>query len=225
MKVLRSVLILVLVAGLVLASVGTVLAQPSTDAATASHPDLAAIALWRAFFGNVTEVNGANITIATKYSGDVVITLTEMTRCKILGDIGWVRLDKFKEVLGGDLSTLVGKRVAVVAINVRESSSGWLTGDAVLFVVMEPLWLPLHQTTGAVTEFYTDQNGNGNITVLDIHSTSHQFTIMSNETRYSPAGTGPGNITAGQSFVTVVYRGGPNAAPPPLARAIVLWPK
>ena len=221
MKAIRSVLILVLVAGLVLASVGSVFAQSGTGTAPASDPNPVVGALWRAFFGNVTGVNGDNITIATKFSGDVVVTLTESTRCEILGDTGWMKLDEFTNKLGGDLSALEGKSVAVVAINVQ-GPPGALTGDAVLFVVMEPIRImPIHQTTGNVTEFFTDSSGNGNITVTDIHGASYEFTIIGNETRYSPPRMGPGNITVGQTFVTVVSRGELNAQP--VAKVILIY--
>jgi hypothetical protein len=213
MKALRSILILVLVGGLMLASVGIVFAQSSTDAAPTSYPIVAAHGLWRAFFGNVTAVNGGNITIATKNSGDVVITLDETTRCETLGNTTWITLDEFTSNLGGNLSELEGENVAVVAINVQGPSGG-LTGDAVLFAVMEPVRvMPIHQTTGNVTEFATDPSGNGNITIMDIHGVSYEFSIIGNETSYSPAGTGPGNITVDQTFVTVVSRGNPNAQP------------
>jgi hypothetical protein len=217
MKGLRSVLILVLVAGLMLASVGSVLAQGSTDAAVGGQPNPGSHAPWRAFFGNVTEVNGDNITIATKYSGDVAIAVKPMTRCKILGDRLWVNLEEFTKQLGGNLSALQGKRVAVVAINVQ-GSTGELTGDAVLFVVMEPLLvMPIHQTTGVVT--YFTPGAGGNITIKDIRGTTYSFTI-GNDTRYSPAGMGPGNITVNRSFVTVVSRGRLDAHP--VAKIIVI---
>ena len=221
MKGLRSVLVLVLVAGLMLASVGSVFAQSSTGAGAASHANPVAKLPWRAFFGNVTEVNGGNVTIATKNSGDVVITLTEMTRCEILGETGWTNVAEFTNKLGGSLSALEGKSVAVVAINVQGPSGG-LTGDAVLFAVIEPLRLmPIHQTIGNVTEFFTNSSGNGNITVKDIHGVYYEFTIMGNQTRYSPPGMGPGNITVNQTFVTVVSRGELNAQP--VAKVILIY--
>ena len=219
MKALKSILILVLVAGLMLASVGAVFAQSSTDGAVGSQPNPGSHALWRAFFGNVTEVNGDNITIATKYSGDVVIALKEATRCEILGDTRWVNLDEFTNKLGGNLSALEGDRVAVVAINVQ-GSPGELSGDAVLFAVIEPiLVMPIHQTTGVVTEYTPYTPGtDGNITIKDIHGASYSFTI-GNDTRYNPAGMGPGNITV-NSFVTVVSRGKLDAQP--VAKMIVI---
>jgi hypothetical protein len=222
MKALRSILILMLVGGLMLASVGIVFGQSSTDGAPTSHPIVAVPIQWRAFFGNVTAVNGENITIATKNSGDVVIALKEMTRCKVLGDIGWIKLDEFTNRLGGNLSVLEGKRVAVLAINVQ-GSPGELTGDAVLFVVMEPLWV-IHHTTGVVTAFTPGLGGD--ITIRGILGALHEFTI-GNDTRYIPAG---GNITVNQTFVTVVSRGKLNAQP--VAKVIVIhnvipkgWPK
>jgi hypothetical protein len=54
---------------------------------------------------------------------------------------------------------------------------------------------------------------------MDVHGTSYEFSIIGNETRYSPAGTGPGNITVG-IFVTVVSKSEPNAQP--VAEMIVL---
>jgi hypothetical protein len=211
MKALRSICILVLVAGLVLASVGSVFAESSTGVAAASHPNPVVRALlWRAFFGNVTGVNGGNVTIATKHSGDVVVALTGATRCEIMGETGWINLSEFTTKLGGNLSALEGKSVAVVAINVQGPSGG-LTGDAVLFVVMEPVSvMPIHQTTGVVTDF--SPGPGGNISIRDMRGATYEFTI-GNDTRYSPAGMGPGNITVNHTFVTVVSRGELNAQP------------
>ena len=125
MKVLRSICILVLAAGLVLGSVGSVFADssaPSRDADGDVQDQ------WRVFSGNVIAVNNGNVTIDTKHSGDVVVTLNDMTRFKVLGEAGWVKLDKFRVALGGSLSELQGDRVAVLAINVSKTSAGAFAG-------------------------------------------------------------------------------------------------
>jgi hypothetical protein len=210
-----------LVAGLILVSVGSVFAQNSTDAAVARQSNPVSHTPWRALFGNVTTVNGNNITIATKYSGNVVVMLTEITRCEILGNTGWLKLDEFTSKLGGNLSALEGDSVAVVAIDVQ-GAPGSLTGDAVLFVVMKPIIvMPIHQTTGIVTAYTPYTAGrDGNITIKDIHGASYSF-IIGNDTRYNPGGMGPGNITVNKSFVTVVSRGKLNAGP--VAKMIVIY--
>jgi hypothetical protein len=95
------------------------------------------------FLGNVISVNNGNVTLDTKHSGDVVVALNDMTRCKILGEAGLLKLDKFKAALGGNLSELQGDRVAVLAIDVSKTSAGGFAGEAVLFVVMQR-----HQDTG-----------------------------------------------------------------------------
>jgi hypothetical protein len=216
MKALRNICILVLAAGLVLGSAGGVFADssaPSRDADGDVQDQ------WRVFYGSVIAVNNGNVTIDTKHSGDVVVTLNDTTRFKVLGEAGWVKLDKFKVALGGSLSELQGDRVAVLAINVSKTSAGAFAGEAVLFVVMQRHEvLRNHHRTGIVTEFSLDSRGNGNITIKDIHGASHRFTIIGNETSYNPQDKRPKN----GDFVTVVTKGEPK--PQSMAKMIVVHP-
>lgn len=216
MKAFRTICILILAAGLALGSVGSVFADSS---AASRHTDLDVQDQWRVFLGNVIAVNNGNVTIDTTHSGDVAVALNDMTRFKILGEAGWVKLDKFKAALGGNLSELQGDRVAALAINVSKTSAGAFVGEAVLFVVMQRLEvLGQHRQTGIVTEFSIDSKGNGNITIKDIHGVSSRFTIVGNETSYSPKDKRP-NVG---SYVTVVTKGKPK--PQSVAKMIVVHP-
>jgi hypothetical protein len=215
MKAFGTICILILAAGFVLGSVGSVLAD-SSGASRNTNLDLRD--QWRVFLGNVIAVDNGNVTIDTKHSGDVVVALDDMTRFKILGEAGWVKLDKFKAALGGNLSELQGARVAVLAINVSKTSAGGFAGEAVLFVVQRLEALGQYRQTGIVTEFGIDSKGNGNIMIKDIHGVSYRFSIVGNKTSYSPKDKRP-NVG---SYVTVVTKGKPK--PQSVAEMIVVHP-
>ena len=139
MKAFRTICILILAVGLALSSAGSVFA----DSPKASgNTNLDWRDQWRVFLGNVIGVNSGNVTIDTRHSSDVVVALNDMARFKILGEPGWLKLDKFKAALGGNLSELEGDRAAVLAIDVSKTSSGGFAGEAVLLVVQR------HKYTG-----------------------------------------------------------------------------
>ena len=216
MRLLRIICILAVVVGLVLMSVGSVFAGsssvPAPGALGQERP--AAVVGWRAFFGNVTAVSDGNITLQTKDSGPVNLALTTPASYRIIGEIGlWFSLDKFKEALGGNLSSLLGDRVVVLARNVS-GAVPQLSGDVVSLLVIPSLKTLLHvHRTGNVTEYNTGTS----ITIVDIHGVRHTSAIDTN-TRYYPAGIKDTDIKVG-SFVTVVST--VNTA---IAKAIVLYP-
>jgi len=238
MRGLRIICIFALVALLVLGSIGTVFAKvgpPADKPGNGPHVKVEK----QVFAGNVTDVVGGNVTIATIEKGSVIVTLTDDTQYKIPSVMNkWSDCDKFINALGGNIIALEGRRVVALAGNV--------TGEWValkLLVLPVPGTPPRHaHRTGLVIEFNKpSESSNGNITIIDVHGGNHTFVVgNSTITVYHPEGIGAGNITAdpvppysGASFVTVVTTGDPKIIePPPVAKAIVLhasrpeeWPK
>ena len=217
MKAVRTIGILVLVAVLLLGSVGTVFAAKPTDVPRGKR---------HGFAGNVTAVNvdDGNITIRTKL-GNVTLMLTGETRYKIPGVMNkWEgNLTKFKSKgeLGEDLAALKGRRVVALAGNVTEAPPGPFTGEALKLMLLPeqgvPGLPPLHaHRTGVVTDDFTP---GGNVTIEDVHGVSHTFVIDEATTCRMGRTTIPLTKLAGR-FVTVVTLRDPKLEP--AAKAIVV---
>ena len=217
MKALRTIGILVLVAGLLLGSVGTVFAEKPSDVPRGKGLNQGQK---RGFAGNVTGVTAGNVTILTE-EGPVDVMLPEEARYKIPRVMNkWGNLTAFTNTLGGDLSTaLFERRVVALAGN---STGGWEALKLMLLPV--PGLPPIHaHRTGNVTDF---TGADGNITIEDVHGVSHTFVVDGNTT-YRTKELGevpepPGDLIG--SFVTVVIKGNPKLASAK-AKVIVVHPE
>jgi len=196
MKALRTIGVLVLVLGLVVGSIGSVLAKGPP------------VGKKHGFNGNVTAVGDGNITIATKQGWTVVLMRTGTTKYNIPRETkGWI------DDYDGNITALIGRRVAALAGNVTETPLGPFAGNALRVLVLPGAPLHAHRS-GIVTAF------DGNITIKDVKGISHTFQVVKSIV-YHPQGIGSGNITAVPPvFVTVVTKGDPKLGP--LAKAIVL---
>jgi len=220
MKGLRIICIFALVALLVLGSVGTVFAKggPAADK-PGNGPKSQGER--QGFTGNVTYVVDGNVTIDTEAKGSVILTLTDDARYKIPSVMNqWGTLAQFKSYFeDGNLIALEGRKVVALAGNVTGT---WEVLK--LMALPVPGTEPMHaHRTGNVTEFNEPASGNGwlgNITIIDVHSATHTFTV-GNDTVYRPRGIWAGNITVG-SFVTAVITGKQKSVDLPVAKAIVL---
>ncbi|TET17837.1 MAG: hypothetical protein E3J81_01310 [Dehalococcoidia bacterium] len=224
MKALRTIGILVLVAGLMLGSVGTVFAGGPPDDPPGKGPKFQK----RGFSGNVTGVIDGNVTIDRGQGLTVTVRLTERAQYKIPRVMNkWGTLSQFKEQLEGDLAALEGRRVVALAGN---STGKWEALKLMLLPV--PGLPPLHaHRTGNVTVFNppSEDNANlGNITIVDRDNIPHTFVVDGNTT-YRPkefdelAETEPENLHGAviDQFVTVVTTGDPKVEQP-VAKAIVI---
>jgi hypothetical protein len=226
MKALRTIGISVLVAGLLLGSVGTVFAEKPPDVPRGQGLKLQGKK--QGFAGNVTSVDEVtgNVTILSQ-KGIVTIMLTEAARYKIPRVMNkWGNLTEFQGQLeGNNLSALIDRRVVALAGNDTETE----TWEALKFMLLPvPGLPPLHaHRTGNVTEFnpWIADNGNlGNITIEDVHGATHTF-LIDEETTYRPV---PEEEIASEielgSFVTVVTTGDPKLEPgeKAIAKAIVV---
>ena len=211
MKALRTIGILVLVAGLMLSSVGTVFAGGPPEGTPGKVPKFQGQK--RGFCGNVTLVTNGNVTILTKL-GNVTLMLTEETRYKIPTTVmnKWGNLTEFEGQLEGGLSALVDRRVVALAGNVTGAPLGPFAGQALKFMLLPELGVQgpaLHaHRTGLVSKF--SYNGGGNITIIDIHGVSHTFDLAA-DMSYRPKELGevpePEEVIG--HFVTVVIKGDP----------------
>lgn len=189
MKALRTIGILVLVAGLMLSSVGTVFAEGPPEGTPGKG--LKFQGQKRGFSGNVTAVNviAGNVTILTE-QGIVTLMLTEETRYKIprvMNKWGNLTQFQFEGELGENLSALVdrNRRVVALAGNVTGAPLGPFAGEALKFMLLPeqgvPGLPPLHaHRTGNVTAVNppSEDTGNiGNVTIEDVHGVSHTFVI------------------------------------------------
>jgi hypothetical protein len=219
MKALRTIGISVLVAGLLLGSVGTVFAEKPPDVPRGQGLKLQGKK--QGFAGNVTSVDEVtgNVTILSQ-KGIVTIMLTEAARYKIPRVMNkWGNLTEFQGQLeGNNLSALIDRRVVALAGNDTETE----TWEALKFMLLPvPGLPPLHaHHTGNVTEF--NPGAGGNITIEDIHGVSHTFDLDA-DTKFRPRGTTSAQITIG-NFVTVVTTGDPKLEPgeKAIAKAIVV---
>lgn len=228
MKALRSTCIVVLVIALILVGTGTVLAKGPSDNAQGKGPQYKGEK--QGFCGNVTSVQDGNVTLVTEQGWTVTIALTGEFRYKMpkvlnhweVGDAA----DFAAHLEGGRLDSLPGRKVAILACNVDETTPpGVFCGDALKVMVLPVPGEPLHaHHAGNVTDF--NSGPDGNVTITDVHGVSHTFTVDS-DTYYRPQGISESDI-APDSFVTVVSTG----REPAVAKAIVLhrpkpegWPK
>ncbi len=81
MKTVRTIGILILVAGLLLSSVGAVSAKGPPDTPPGKGPKFQGEK--HSFSGNVTDVIGGNVTIVTNQGSTVTVMLTDGARYKI----------------------------------------------------------------------------------------------------------------------------------------------
>ncbi len=220
MKALRTIGILVLVAGLMLGSVGTVFAEGPPEGTPGKG--LKFQGQKRGFAGNVTGVIAGNVTILTE-EGPVDVMLPEEAQYKIPRVMNkWGNLSQFKEQLEGDLSTaLFERRVVALAGN---STGEWKALK--LLLLPEQGLPPLHaHRTGNVTDF---TGADGNITIEDVHGVSHTFVVDGNTTYRTKELDGlTGTALHGaviDQFVTVVTTGDPKLEPEAkaIAKAIVV---
>jgi hypothetical protein len=223
MKGLRIILIFTLVALLVAGSLGTVFAKGGPPADKPGNgPQVKGER--QGFAGNVTDVVGGNVTIATVEKGSVIVALTNDTKYKIPSVMNkWSGYDEFITALGGNLIALEGRRVVALAGNVAGT---WEVLK--LMALPVPGTQPMHaHRVGNVTAAPPANGTSGNITIKDVHGVLHTFAVVGNETSsgnqtvYRPVEIGPGNITVG-SFVTVVTTGKQKSVDLPVAKAIVL---
>ena len=226
MNYLRSIVVLAVVAALMLGSAGAVFAKGPPEEHPGKGPQ------WQGkkhgFFGNVTavtEVDDGNVTIAldTEQGWTVTLRLPDEAKYKAPSVTrGWVDLDTFIDDLGGNVTALEGRRVAVLAVNVVEEPQGVFDAEANKLTVVPDPRARVRQhahRTGIVAQFEDGVS----ITIVDVLGESHDFTLGGNETVYHPEGKGAGDIVVDESFVTVVSTGDPKLNPP--AKAIVVHPQ
>jgi hypothetical protein len=228
MKALRFTCIVALVIALVLVGTGTVLAKGPSEKAQGKGPQYRGEK--QGFCGNVTSVQDGNVTLVTEQGWTVTIALSGEFRYKIPKVLNHWEVGDAAEFAGhlegGSLDSLPGRKVAVLACNVEETAPpGVFSGDALKVMVLPVPGEPLHaHHAGNVTDF--NPGPDGNVTIMDVHSVTHTFTVES-DTYYRPQGINDTDIAPG-SFVTVVSTG----QAPAVAKAIVLhkpkpegWPK
>lgn len=220
MRCLRTVVVLAVVAALTLGSAGSALAGGPPDDNPGKGPQ--DHGKRHGFYGNVTAVGDGNITLVTNQGWTVDLTLPATDARYKMPSVtkGWEAnsLDDFVEgYLGGNITALEGRRVAVLAQEVVGSPEEGFDGVAKrLLVLPDPrarVRLHAHHT-GVVTEFTEEK-----IVITDANSESHEFAL--NGTVYRPDGA----AIAEGSFVTVITGGQPKLGDPqvmPSAKAIVL---
>jgi len=235
MKILRTVGILALVAGLLLGGGGTAFAEKPPDVPRGGGPHSPGK---RGLSGNVTSVETITageeyvIELETKQWGTVHVTANVTAKYMVPRETkGPKDLATFLEIVG-DPPAIEGRRLAVLVTNFVEGGYVPITADAIRLMLIPspdspPSWV---HRVGVVDTFTPYDPGppaaDGEILILDKDGVSHTFTI-NEDTVYRPdtiAGlTGTDlelAITGG--FVTVVTKGDPQADPPPVAKAIVL---
>jgi len=234
MKILRTIGILALVAGLVLGGVGSALAEQPDDVPRGGGPHSPAGK--RGLSGNVTSLGAFTdgveyiISLETKHWGTVNITANLTTKYMVpWWTHGSANLTTFIDIVDededGDLDELVGRRLAVLVTNLVEVD-GVFTADAIrLMLIPSPDAPPFqmhhrHAHRVGVVEDFTP----GSIEIIDKDGVSHIFTL--NGTVYRPdtiaglTGTDLEDAIAG-GCVTVVTKGDPKKAGL-VAKAIVL---
>jgi len=221
MKILRTIGILALVAGLVLGAVGTAFAKGPPDEPRGGGPHSPGK---RGLSGNVTSVE--TITAGEEYVidletklGTVHVTANVTARYMVPREThGSANLTRFLEIVDenedGDLEELVGRRLAVLATNLVEGGYVPITADAIrLMLIPSPAHHRYMHRVGVVDTFTPGSS----ITIIDKDGEPHTFTL--NGTVYRPDDIDMEAITGG--FVTVVTKGDPKL-PDPIAKAIVL---
>jgi len=218
MKILRTIGILAIVAGLVLGGTGSAFAKGPPD----PHPGGGNNAHGkRGLFGTAESAGGDVVTLKTKEGSTVQVTLTDTAKYKAPGETkGWIiGVENFvNEVLDGDIENIVGRRIAALV-----SFTDVDTADALRLMLIK-ITPPLHaHRVGIVTEFtpYTpeEDGSDGSIVIMDNHGVSHTFDVTG-DTVYRPEGTTSESIIPYEGCVTVVTKGDPKLSPS--AKAIVL---
>lgn len=199
MKILRTIGILALVAGLVLGGTGSVLAQ--------GPPNKSGL------FGTVDSVVGYVVTLETKEGSTVEVTLPPTAKYMVPRlTKGPVDLAGFEDALGEPITAIEGRRLAVLVTFTNES-----TADAIrLMLIPSPSSPPSHaHRVGIVPE--EGFTPGDSITIIDKDGEPHPFDL--NGTVYRPDDIDMGAITGG--CVTVVTTGDPKLGTA-IAKAIVL---
>ena len=230
MKILRTIGILALVAGLVLGGTGSALAQGPPDGPPGGGPHSPGK---RGLFGTVTSIETITggeeyvISLDTKL-GAVDLTITGTAKYMVPRETqGPKDLATFLGIVdeneNDDLEELVGRRLAVLVTLTNES-----TADAIRLMLIPSPAHHRHMHRVGVVEVGAFDPGTS-ITIIDKDGESHTFTV-SEDTVYRPSAEDDGiseltgdalieAITGG--CVTVVTTGDPKL-PDPIAKAIVL---
>lgn len=226
MKYMRYLILGILVAALVIGSAGAVAAKGPPEGSPGKGRQ-GGHGSNQSFIGNVTSITEGNLTMVSKQSWQVILSLTDSTEYMVPSVTkGKVGFSEFLSGIGGDLNSLEGDKVVSRATGVVEDPSEVFVGEALRVMIYPRQYkeqlrqrarLHAHRT-GVVTAFSTE--GDGNITIVDVHGLDHSFVMSGNETVYRPQGTAAYDIAVDESFVTVVTTGDPKLGPP--ARAIVL---
>jgi len=224
MKILRTIGILALVAGLVLGGTGSTLAKGPPDGPPGGSHSPGK----RGLFGTADSAVGYVVTLVTKQGLTIEVTLTDTAKYMVPKETkGPVDRDDFEMILDGaidgDVTAIVGKRIAVLVTFTNE-----FTADAIrLMLIPSPDAPPLHAHRVGVVDTFTPGT-DGSITIIDKDGISHEFGV-SEDTVYRPSAeddgiselTGTDLIEAiADRCVTVVTRGDPKL-PDPIAKAIV----
>ena len=224
MKILRTIVILALVAGLVLGGVGTAFAKKPPDVPRGGGPHSPGK---RGLSGNVTSVETITageeyvIDLETKRWGTVHVTANVIAKYMVPREThGAKDLATFLEIVDenedGDLEELEGRRLAVLATNLVEGGYVPITADAIrLMLIPSPAHHRYMHRVGVVQAFTEGTS----ITIIDKDGEPHTFDL-NGTTVYRPEGTTDVNIVVG-SPVTVVTTGDPKLGTA-IAKAIVL---
>jgi hypothetical protein len=207
MKAMKIICCLVLGIILVLGNVGSIFAAGPPQASPTPVGGNQTQGMSQGFFGNVTAADEQEIVLVTNQGWTVNLTLLETTRYMVPAIARErVRFQSLVQYLGGDITSLIGKRVAASAYDVVEAlGEDVFTGTARhIMVLPDPLvCVRLHaHHVGLVTDF--QQGSGGHITILDIHSASQTFNIGV-DTMYLPDKPEPVDISKLiGSFATVI---------------------
>lgn len=225
MKILRTIGILALVAGLVLGSAGSALAKGPPDETPGGG--LQSPGKRHGFFGTADSAVGYVVTLVTKQGLTVEVTLPATAKYMVPRETkGPVERDAFETILDGtvdgDITAIIGKRVAVLATNVVGEPPGPFSGEAVrLMLIPSPDSPPVHAHRVGVVEAFDPA---ASITIIARDGEPYTFAV-NGATVYRPdtiAGlTGDALQTAIiGGCVTVVTKGDPKLGP--VAKAVVL---
>ncbi|MEE8471235.1 MAG: hypothetical protein V3S51_07895, partial [Dehalococcoidia bacterium] len=141
MKYSRTVAVLAMVAVLIIGTVGAAYAKGGPPEENPGRGGSQGQGKRHGFFGNVTEVIevGGNVTVAldTKEGWTVNLALTDETRYMVPSVTkGRVGFEEFVVALGGNLTALEGRRIAVLATGVVEELGGVFDGEAQRLMVI-----------------------------------------------------------------------------------------
>lgn len=220
MKILRTIGILALVAGLALGNVGSAFAQGPPDELPDRGPHSPGK---RGLFGtvlSVTVTDNVTFSLETK-QGTFDITADDTTKYMVPKEThGPQDLATFLGIVG-DPPEIEGRKLAVLV-----TLTGDFTADAIRLMLMPTSDSPpLHAHRVGVVEAFTAGDG-GEIIITDRDGKEHKFKVT-DDTVYRPADIDPDPsiaIVEGVSYVTVVTKGDPKKADL-VAKAIVLHEK